>query len=188
MILGFILILIVIIPLCIYLYITNKKLLLKIEELEKEKRIILERKVTNITDFDRLPMEKISHNIKPSTSTPTNKPITNTNNPTNTQEVIITKETNLNIEDLYNKESNKRIPDERANEKYLKEISENLNQKETQRNIELTKYEQEEENNAIISYQELNKKRTEKLIRINENDDAKTFIENLKDFRNNLKS
>lgn len=182
MILGFTLILIVIIPLCIYLYLTNKKLQLKIEELEKEKKVILERKITKIKDFDRLPMEKISHNIKPSI-TPTSEVSKEIKDINNKQEKPITKETNFNIEDLYNKESNKINP----NEIYLEEISDYLKNKETQRNIELTKYEQEEESNAIISYQELNKKRNERLIRIDENDDAKTFIANLKDFRNNLK-
>ena len=61
MIIGLILILIVLIPFCIYLYLTNKKLLKKIENLEKERKIILERKLKINKDNDIYLLENISN-------------------------------------------------------------------------------------------------------------------------------
>ena len=69
MITGFILIIIVIVPLCIYLYLTNKKLTEKIAILEKEKKDILERKIKKQVEQDVLPITKLSTNIKPTYQT-----------------------------------------------------------------------------------------------------------------------
>lgn len=133
MITGFILILIVLIPFTIYLYLSNKRLLEKINKLEKEKKEILTRKIKTNKDIDIYPINNISdNNIK----------------------------TNLEI------------------------ISNKIENKIKQEPIKLTDYEQQQEDNAIISYQEL--KQRNKLYRIDENDTPEIFIENLKEFRNNL--
>ncbi len=133
MITGFILILIVLIPFTIYLYLSNKRLLEKINKLEKEKKEILTRKIKTNKDIDIYPINNISdNNIK----------------------------TNLEI------------------------ISNEIENKIKQEPIKLTDYEQQQEDNAIISYQEL--KQRNKLYRIDENDTPEIFIENLKEFRNNL--
>lgn len=133
MITGFILILIVLIPLTIYLYLSNKRLLEKVNKLEKERKEILTRKIKTNKDIDIYPINNIS----------TEKPKTN-------------------LETISN------------------EIEKNIKQEP----IKLTDYEQEQEDNAIISYQEL--KQRNKLYRIDENDTPEIFIENLKEFRNNL--
>lgn len=140
MIIGLILILIVLIPFCIYLYLTNKKLLKKIENLEKERKIILERKLKINKDNDIYLLENIS-----------------------------------------NKEEKKPLPKEKIN---LEELSKNIKKELENEPIKFTNYEQEQEATAIISYQELKEKN--KLFRIDANDNPEVFIENLKEFRNNL--
>ena len=140
MIIGLILILIVLIPFCIYLYLTNKKLLKKIENLEKERKIILEKKIKINKDNDIYLLENIS-----------------------------------------NKEEKKPLPKEKIN---LEELSKNIKKELENEPIKFTNYEQEQEATAIISYQELKEKN--KLFRIDANDNPEVFIENLKEFRNNL--
>ena len=146
MIIGFILILIVIIPLCIYLYITNKKLQIKVDKLELERREILERKIINNKE-DIIPIESISKDI--------------ISNPTNN-----TKKQDKNISKEYFKELTNKIATAK------------------QQPIKLTSYEQEQENNAIISYQELKKKENTNTI---DKIETKEFIEILKNLRNSLK-
>ena len=186
MITGFILIIIVIVPLCIYLYLTNKQLLEKISRLEKEKKDILERKAKKQIDQDVLPITRLSTNIKPNNQT---KYIIQKNNSkkeppkVNNEIKPIAKEKNINIDNYY---PNNRPFNERNNEKYLQELSNNLNEKITNEPIRLTDYEQKQEDNAIISYEELKNKSQEKTIYLNELDDINTFLNNLKEFRNNL--
>ena len=63
MILGFVLILIVLIPFCIYLYLTNKELKIKVEKLEQERKEILERKIKINKEQDTLSIENVSKEI-----------------------------------------------------------------------------------------------------------------------------
>lgn len=64
MVLGLSLILIVIIPYCIYLFIMNKKLNELLNKLMEEHRILLDRKITNSLNKDILPMTSIEENNK----------------------------------------------------------------------------------------------------------------------------
>ena len=146
MIIGFVLILIVIIPLCIYLYITNKKLQIKVDKLELERREILERKIINNKE-DIIPIESISKDI--------------ISNPTN----------------------NIKKQDKNISKEYFKELTNKIATAK-QQPIKLTSYEQEQENNAIISYQELKKKENTNTI---DKIETKEFIEILKNLRNSLK-
>ena len=180
MIVGFILILIVLIPFCIYLYMTNKILSKKEEILEKEKKEILERKIMTTYEKDIRSIKNISTNIKP-ISNPRYNTNTNYNKEKKEDSQPITKDDNFNTKNYYQDKNNKEY---KGN--YLQELSKELNNKLEKEPIKLTAYEQREEDNAIISYQELKKQNKEKLIYLNEADDVNIFIENLKEFRNNL--
>ena len=198
MILGFVLILIVLIPFCIYLYITNKELKIKVEKLEQERKEILERKIRINKEQDTLSIENVSKEIKPIASNQIkyknidicfqNKPIQNLNCRSGIPIIPTKKQEKDNTKNIDNNPIEIPINHFIKNENYLKDISDNLNKIVNQQPIQLTEYEQEQENNAIISYDELKSKDKEKLIRIDENDEPSTFIENLKDFRNNLNS
>ena len=177
MILGFILILIVLIPYSIYLYIINKKLNKKIKELELEKKKILERKILKNQKENIVPIEKISNNINPSSKVnniPSNIPTP-------------TKESSFNIKDFINTTNHPRENNNKTVESYLEELSKKISEKEKQTPIELTEYEQNQEDNAIISYQEL-KSLKEKDEYIKKNNETEEFIENLKNLRDKLNS
>ena len=66
---------------------------------------------------------------------------------------------------------------------YLEDLSCRLAQEIQPQTIELTDYEKEQEDHAIISYQELLSTKQEIL---NEREEEKEFLENLKKFRNHL--
>lgn len=66
---------------------------------------------------------------------------------------------------------------------YLEDLSCRLAQEIQSQTIELTDYEKEQEDHAIISYQELLSTKQEIL---NEREEEKEFLENLKKFRNHL--
>jgi hypothetical protein len=73
--------------------------------------------------------------------------------------------------------------DSDMNGSYLSEVSKELENGMVSQTIELTEYEQEQEDNAIISYRELlNASKRENIV----NDGTVEFIEELKKFRNNL--
>ena len=137
MVIGLTLILIVVIPLCIYLYLENKFLKIELEKTKLDNKDILERKIINNKSNDIESLQELS--------TPPN---------TNSKE-------------------------------YLEEISENINKEIESKNIELTEEEHKQEEQAIISYQELKKHLEEKSNNISLKDTEK-FIENLKNLRNNL--
>ena len=93
MILGLSLILIVVIPFCIYLYITNQKLTKKIKELESEKRYILERKIIEAKEKDAISINLLS-NMPQST-----KPKPKKKNTKNNYLKKVSNEINKNIEE-----------------------------------------------------------------------------------------
>lgn len=217
MILGLFLILIVLIPFCIYLYLTNKKLQERINFLESEKKNILERKILKNNEEDIISIGNISKEINNNKSSvpknisknrplPTNQDKSGgigiqkskTSNEkwidhtkklsTNINKKIIKESSNFNINDFsHNIKHNPQVID-KENKDYLIELSNSLNQNLETPPIELTAYEQEQEKEAIISYEELKLREKDKKIRIDDNDESNTFIEKLKDFRNNLNS
>lgn len=67
----------------------------------------------------------------------------------------------------------------------LLELSKKLEKELEPKTIELTEYEKEQEENAVISYQELLKVK-DKIYRVDDEEDTKYFIEELKKFRNSL--
>ncbi len=217
MILGLFLILIVLIPFCIYLYLTNKKLQERINFLESEKKSILERKILKNNEEDIISIGNISKEINNNKSSvpkniSKNRPLstnqdksggigTQKSKTSNEKLIDHTKELSININKKIIKESsNFNINDfshnikhnpqviGKENKDYLIELSNSLNQNLETPPIELTAYEQEQEKEAIISYEELKLREKDKKIRIDDNDESNTFIEKLKDFRNNLNS
>lgn len=77
------------------------------------------------------------------------------------------------------------IPPLQENISFVEEISRQLNEQLGPQTIELTDYEQEQEESAIISYRELLKVK-EQLYEMNEAKENEEFINDLIDFRNNL--
>ena len=67
---------------------------------------------------------------------------------------------------------------------YLQEISEKMAKELKPQTIELTDYEKDQEDHAIISYQELLSARDG--IRVKDDEKELEFIDELKKFRNNL--
>ena len=171
MTLGLFLILIVIVPYCIYLYIKNKELIIKIKELEKNNKEILTRKILKNNDQDTLPLTSLS-----SKQSQNNKKEISKDNRKKEKE-----ETNIN------QTNNKQNIKENNRGEYLKEVVKKLNEQQTNKPVELTKYEQEQENNAIISYQELKKEDSNNKFIVKEEDEVVDFLNHLKEFRNNLK-
>ena len=68
---------------------------------------------------------------------------------------------------------------------YLKEVSDKLSNEVEAKTIELTEYEKKQEESAIISYKELLKVK-DQIQTIDDEDETIEFIENLKNFRDNL--
>ncbi len=73
-----------------------------------------------------------------------------------------------------------------GNISFVDEVSKQLDEEIKPHNIELTDYEQKQEDEAIISYQELLQVK-DKLYNITDDEEIDDFIDNLKDFRDNLK-
>lgn len=168
MALGLFLILIVVLPFCIYLYITNKKLKQTIEQLEIEKQKILERKILNSKEIDTKSIEVLS--------------TSQSDNQKNIQK------TNDAIPSINNIKCRSGIPLNHKNTD-TQEKKEIFDNKESEI-IKLTDYEQEQENKAIISYQELIKTIEEnkpKESKAEEKSETEQFLESLRSFRNKLK-
>ena len=95
---------------------------------------------------------------------------------------------NFNINDFVKKDKNKSGEDSsnkrRDSFSYLQEVSQELANA-TSNTIELTDYEKREEDNAIISYQELLKVKDKIKVIDDDNGDV-DFLEELKSFRNSL--
>ncbi len=190
MTLGLFLILIVTLPFTIYLYIVNKKLKIQIEDLEKKQKTLLERKIYASLEKDVLPLSEINNkeeiNIK-------NKPVVESQkeeiipkSQNNSPPPTIDKKNTFDVEEYIIKKNNNSITDKKE---YLEKLSYELSQKIKPQTIELTEYEKNEEENAIISYQELKEEnKKEKLYYFKEEDNTKDFIESLKQFRDDLNS
>ena len=90
------------------------------------------------------------------------------------------------INDLENgkEEKNKKI-DEVDNKTFIEEISRRMEEELKPQTIELTDYEKKQEEEAIISYQELIKSK-DRIYKITDDEEIDTFIDELKEFRTNL--
>ena len=184
---------------CLYLYNDNTKLKEQIEELRKENRSLLEKKIMNQESFDSISIknisqeksnidlnEKLNINIKPEEEY-IKEEIKNTYSYYNTKE---TPKPNFNINEFISKNNvpSKKEPSikkEISNNDYLKELSNKLSEEIKPQTIELTDYEKKQEEQAVISYKELLKYKTNEEI-INDKEDTLNFIEELKNLRNSL--
>lgn len=196
----------VLILFCLYLYIDNKRLKEQLEEIRKENKSLLEKKIKNQVDVDAVSIQKIS----------TEKTTLDNNEKINTKldnkeqniskEVPIHKETekinkysyynqndnsnenNFNLTDLINRNDLTKLNREKTIKEYdyLEEIQSRMNEELKPQTIELTDYEKKQEEQAVISYKEL--------LRFKENNqyndekqETMKFIEELKNLRNSLK-
>ena len=85
---------------------------------------------------------------------------------------------------LEEKEEIKKI-DEVDNKTFIEEISKRMEDELKPQTIELTDYEKKQEEEAIISYQELLKAK-DRMYKITDDEEIDTFIDELKEFRTNL--
>lgn len=83
------------------------------------------------------------------------------------------------------KKEEKKI-DEMDNQTFIEEISKRMEDELKPQTIELTDYEKKQEEEAIISYQELIKAK-DRIYKITDDEEIDTFIDELKEFRTNLK-
>ena len=245
----FIFVILILTLLCLYLFNKNKSLKKEIESLKKENKKLLEKKVTNGSKEDLIPIKNIStekkaitqkkEEIIPNTKQkskkdeeyqipknekykaktnnlntsyhkdfsrnsnqkPTKERVSNPKNyQRNTLEnrnrvtspIAINKEESFDIDKLsldlneFIKKSKKIVPQiKETNKDYLKEISNQMAKELEPQTIELTSYEKAQEENAIISYQELLSIKDKITIEDDEEDNI-NFIDELKKFRNNL--
>lgn len=104
-----------------------------------------------------------------------------------TSPVTISNPKNFDVNEFVKKNEKvvPKIQKEKAHPDYLKEISKKMEDSLSSQVIELTDYEKEQEAHAIISYQELLSTK-DKIMLQNEKEETIDFIEELKNFRNNL--
>lgn len=97
------------------------------------------------------------------------------------------KEVDFDLSDFVKKreEAPKKINVKSNSIDYLKKLSERLEDEIKNQTVTLTDYEKDQEDNAIISYEELLKLKKESYF-INDKDETVDFIEELKSFRNSL--
>lgn len=200
----FILLNIILFFFCLYFYFEQQKLKKRITELEKETKIIIERKILTNNKEDLISINNISVE-SPKKEEQKNKQLEETipeiimeeNNKKYTakpieeeyKEPTINKETHeqntVTINEYFNpnefvkKYSQINIPKENNNE-YLQEISKQLKEQLTPQTIDLTDYEKAQEEQAIISYQEL---LTQKEKNKNQEKADYNYLEDLKEFR-----
>jgi len=74
---------------------------------------------------------------------------------------------------------------EMDNQSFIEEISKRMEEELKPQTIELTDYEKKQEEEAIISYQELLKAK-DRIYKINDDEEIDTFIDELKEFKKNL--
>lgn len=75
--------------------------------------------------------------------------------------------------------------EEQDNKTFIEEISKRMEEEVKPQTIELTDYEKKQEEEAIISYQELLQAK-DRMYRITDDEEIDTFIDELKEFRTNL--
>ena len=127
---------------------------------------------------NKIEIYKPNYQTKKENNKAFNKNILNERNKTTSPISINTKEFNIN-EYIQAKNINKN----QKEKNYLEEVSKKIKKEIESKPIELTEYEQEEELNAIISYQELLNSNEKN---ITSNDNSEDFLEQLKKLRNSL--
>ena len=151
-----------------------------IAEEKKEDIVLVESKKKDEGIDEKFNKDNINNNMVEVVKTKNSKKKStiNSNN-------IKSEQIKFNIDDFIKKDNiYRKLDSSNMNRDYLTEVSRELSNNMEPQTIELTAYEQEQEDNAIISYKELldaNKK--EEVI----NDGTVEFIEELKKFRNNLR-
>lgn len=200
-----ILLIAVLILFCLYLYVDNKKLKEQLEEIRKENKSLLEKKIKNQVDVDSISIQKIStEKINPDNNEKTPPKVTNKEQIIDQKESVYKEEKNnkysysnlndkitqntFNLSELINKPDLTKLNAEKNVQKYdyLEEIQSRMNEELKPQTIELTDYEKKQEEQAVISYKEL--------LRFKENNqytdekqETMKFIEELKNLRNSLK-
>lgn len=119
------------------------------------------------------------------TSTKTTSPVTISKPPKSNTKSI--DKPNFNIDEFIRKEekSSSKQKNKKTTHDYLEEISTQMANELNPQTIELTDYEKVQEEQAVISYKELLALKDKGEIQSEEDDDI-NFIEDLKQFRNNL--
>lgn len=200
-----ILLIAVLILFCLYLYVDNKKLKEQLEEIRKDNKSLLEKKIKNQVDVDSIPIQKIStEKINPDNNEKIPPKVTNKEQIIDQKESVYKEEKNnkysysnlndkitqstFNLSELINKPDLTKLNAEKNVQKYdyLEEIQSRMNEELKPQTIELTDYEKKQEEQAVISYKEL--------LRFKENNqytdekqETMKFIEELKNLRNSLK-
>jgi len=82
--------------------------------------------------------------------------------------------------------NNEKSINEMDNQSFIEEISKRMEDELKPQTIDLTDYERKQEEEAIISYQELLQAK-DRMYRITDDEEIDTFIDELKEFRTNLK-
>lgn len=199
---------------CLYLYYNNKKLKERISKLEIDIKEILERKIVKENPKDLISINNLSKeienivskkkinkinenkeikeekiisssprkdNLKKQISIPIKK-INNNYYEINYSKTLTNEEKEFNIDEFIKKD----LPETINNsDNYLDEISTQIEDYLKPKTIELTEYEKKQEEQAVISYQELLNLRN-KLQNTPETEENINFIEDLKQFRNKL--
>ena len=175
----------------------------KLEYVSKiPKQVSEERKIENYSakkESPRVPTKEIPSEVptqkksSPSSNKPYQRNVLQQQNGT-TSPVSISGKESFNMDQLsfdlneFIKKSEKIVPkieEQKTTPNYLKEVSAKMADELTPQTIELTDYEKEQEENAIISYQELLAAK-DNLIILDDDDETVDFIEELKNFRDNL--
>jgi len=198
-----ILLITVLIFFCLYIYLDNKILKKQIEELRKENKNLLEKKIISQENVDTMSIKNISNekindynnekiNITSSLNKekiePQQKEIANKYAYTQNNEEKTNKE--FNLSELINKNNVISIKEKESSKEkeydYLQEISNRLTEELKPQTIELTEYEKKQEEQAVISYKELLKFKDNNYID-EQKQETINFIEELKNLRNSLK-
>lgn len=133
-------------------------------------------------------LEKINNTNNPKEKEQNTKQrtITTEQRPKNKKSTTDIKTTNLDLNDYIKqrKTPTKKTSTTKDNQIYLKEISKKMAKELQPQTIELTDYEKDQEENAIISYQELLDVKDK--IKIIDDEETVDFIEELKKLRNSL--
>lgn len=202
-----ILLITVLIIFCLYLYVDNKKLKEELENLRKENKGLLEKKIMKQENIDSVSIQKIStekNNLdtteklditknEEKINIPKDPPIIKEQEQTNKYIYYNLNDNysgnNFNLNELINKNDSIKIKEEKpliSRYDYLEEIQARITEELKPQTIELTDYEKKQEEQAVISYKELLRFKDTNQYN-DEKQETIKFIEELKNLRNSLK-
>lgn len=193
---------------CLIMYVKYIELKFKIEQLKKEnlyikgcsnivnnvdtKKDVVSIEDISIDDIDNFANENVKNSEKESSKVVVemgslNKKVYNSNNLNKriSSSCLEDNNGNFNLNDFVKEEVMEREV-KKSCTSYLDEVSFNLSNGKEIKAVELTDYEKNQEENAIISYQELLKVKNDDESVDLMSDDTSNFIEELKAFRNSL--